>query len=720
MDFVILKINGRDVTNSSHEDTVRFFESAQEPITIQVLRMQSQCKSDTSTMPKIQTINEATRTALISTAVQTDLAGFVNEDYFDNYYVFEDGVDYEDEDEEEDDDDDEEEEVEFDEILSNSNDSRQGKNYKLGEDVYLEEVTLCKSTSSEKLGLTVSYNYAPDRDNSEAAEIYISEIARDSLTARDGRLREGDQILRVNGKDIESKEQTEKVFSQTKNTVTLLVSRCLNQNSPPMSPDNLPAYQNSMIEILMRHQQRQFESSGNENNPEHTENSPWSLGVSSPPPVPSHNIIVSTATATSVVTTSSSTCSSQNSYSSNKDTIKSQIALDRKHNLNESLKESSKKRDDLSMRNKPIMLTRASNTASDTEHIYETIPESDSEPIYSSPYESQLCINRINESTQPSNRSKSSKSNSSIEEKDSSSAYNTGESCNSNPLVLELHRADREHRGSTLVLCPPENIAGSTTPTNCRTRPPDGATRSIHSSLVTSQNRNPMTLDDKKSSGTHHHHHHHRHCQQSQMQQQPYYYHNRIPQNSLPDNRDRASSMNSEIMYTNIDNLERTMILQQQIFTQAINRKNITNREGRVKNSTSRGKFRAPNLTQYHFIGSQQVRASTTLNTPEDKCDPRMEWKVKRRPDGTRYIARRTVRNRMLGNRTLEISEERAGQTTEDDTVSEIKLGRYWTKDERKRHIEHARHRKQRHQSSLQHQHCKLRQCREFTNCDHH
>lgn len=87
-------------------------------------------------MPKIQTINEATRTTLMSTAAQTDLAGFVNEDYFDNYYVFEDGVDYEDEDEE--DDDDEEEEVEFDEILSNPNDNRRGENYKLGEDVYLE------------------------------------------------------------------------------------------------------------------------------------------------------------------------------------------------------------------------------------------------------------------------------------------------------------------------------------------------------------------------------------------------------------------------------------------------------------------------------------------------------------------------------------------------------------------------------------------------------
>jgi ligand of Numb protein X 3/4 len=52
-----------------------------------------------------------------------------------------------------------------------------------------------------------------------------------------------------------------------------------------------------------------------------------------------------------------------------------------------------------------------------------------------------------------------------------------------------------------------------------------------------------------------------------------------------------------------------------------------------------------------------------------------MEWKVKRRPDGTRYIARRPVRNRILKNRAIKISEERAGLTTEDDTISELKVG---------------------------------------------
>lgn len=100
---------------------------------------------------------------------------------------------------------------------------------------------------------------------------------------------------------------------------------------------------------------------------------------------------------------------------------------------------------------------------SDTEHIYETIPESvdsELEPIYSCPYESgdsniieqwlkaqengwnsQAKENTGKEvkSKENKTKTKSSKSNSSGEEhENSSSAYNTGGSCNSNPLTFEL------------------------------------------------------------------------------------------------------------------------------------------------------------------------------------------------------------------------------------------------------------------------------------------
>ena len=81
-----------------------------------------------------------------------------------------------------------------------------------------QEVTLQKSSSQEQLGLTVSYIHcAPgtgtnsgnnsggnnsvksinEVDSEASTEVYISNILPDSIAARDGRLRQGDQILQV-------------------------------------------------------------------------------------------------------------------------------------------------------------------------------------------------------------------------------------------------------------------------------------------------------------------------------------------------------------------------------------------------------------------------------------------------------------------------------------------------------------------------------------------
>lgn len=79
------------------------------------------------------------------------------------------------------------------------------------------------------------------------------------------------------------------------------------------------------------------------------------------------------------------------------------------------------------------------------------------------------------------------------------------------------------------------------------------------------------------------------------------------------------------------------------------------------------------------------------------KCtEPKMEWKVKIRSDGTRYITKRPVRDRLLKERALKIKEERSGMTTDDDTMSEMKMGRYWSKEERKQHLVRAKEQRRR------------------------
>ncbi|CAG08661.1 unnamed protein product, partial [Tetraodon nigroviridis] len=77
--------------------------------------------------------------------------------------------------------------------------------------------------------------------------------------------------------------------------------------------------------------------------------------------------------------------------------------------------------------------------------------------------------------------------------------------------------------------------------------------------------------------------------------------------------------------------------------------------------------------------------------------EPKMEWKVKIRSDGTRYITKRPVRDKILRERALKIKEERrTGMTTDDDAMSEMKMGRYWSKEERKQHLVRAKEQRKR------------------------
>ena len=71
------------------------------------------------------------------------------------------------------------------------------------------------------------------------------------------------------------------------------------------------------------------------------------------------------------------------------------------------------------------------------------------------------------------------------------------------------------------------------------------------------------------------------------------------------------------------------------------------------------------------------------------------EWVVKRRSDGSRYVLRRPARNRLLRERARKLAEERCSMTTtDDDAVSELKAGRYWNREARRRHMDASRDRK--------------------------
>uniref|UniRef100_A0A8C1JCY7 PDZ domain containing ring finger 4 n=1 Tax=Cyprinus carpio TaxID=7962 RepID=A0A8C1JCY7_CYPCA len=107
-------------------------------------------------------------------------------------------------------------------------------------------------------------------------------------------------------------------------------------------------------------------------------------------------------------------------------------------------------------------------------------------------------------------------------------------------------------------------------------------------------------------------------------------------------------------------------------------------------------------LLQQHSSSSLEYSQSQlSLLSLRGRAGPtppgRLEWKVKVRADGTRYVARRPARDRILRERALRIREERSGgMTTDDDTVSELKMGRYWSKEERKQQLARAREQRRR------------------------
>uniref|UniRef100_A0A673IVS3 E3 ubiquitin-protein ligase PDZRN3-like n=1 Tax=Sinocyclocheilus rhinocerous TaxID=307959 RepID=A0A673IVS3_9TELE len=98
------------------------------------------------------------------------------------------------------------------------------------------------------------------------------------------------------------------------------------------------------------------------------------------------------------------------------------------------------------------------------------------------------------------------------------------------------------------------------------------------------------------------------------------------------------------------------------------------------------------------YAQSQVSLASLCKNaeTTPTESRPKMGWKAKIRGDGTRYITKRPIRDQLLKERALRIREERCSATTDDDAASELKLGRYWNKEERKQHAAQAKEQRQR------------------------
>lgn len=124
----------------------------------------------------------------------------------------------------------------------------------------------------------------------------------------------------------------------------------------------------------------------------------------------------------------------------------------------------------------------------------------------------------------------------------------------------------------------------------------------------------------------------------------------------------------ADVMYTNRANLRHTIAVQQRLF-----RQQLADRQSTIQRPT-------PDDGPRPTAPDDRPQPGATM-TPA-----KMEWIVRKRSDGSRYVTRRPVR-------TVRRSAAGDVTTTDDDEAEQPKTGRYWTRDQRRQHVAERRRR---------------------------
>ncbi|XP_070074171.1 slo-interacting protein 1 isoform X2 [Drosophila takahashii] len=586
-------------------------------------------------------------------------------------------------------------------------------------EIDIEEVTLIKAdqnSSNDQIGLIVcssgfqSSSIETNKgdilcnDSEHCEDVFISAIQPESIAHRDGRLRQGDQILRINGMDVKNQEEVETQIAESSPAVTLLVSRILYpededdedinfEYANTFLPDDYTNVVDKLDKVLLSHVQS-FEELSNETGvhsdkcyiPSEEQHSSDSKDKSSSLPKEFND-------------QSSKLCS--------KIKLRPDASFDHRKTLNQSIGENQ---------------VHLQYEYDESEHIYETIPEdSESEPLYCSPYQSS------NDKTS------------------CSSAIPTTSS-----EVLESTMQQQTQRVAQWLGLKPQyprtihTLVGRPTPLKLNQQPTCSRVFTLRSTLTNTSR--------SSSSG---------------VAYSAYGPNNILSGNvAIGEEVDNSSSAyntggsnNSASPHQNNTNADEDITANQKAESTVIDGRRealdttavssmlllpfgksgriglcssnlptayVTERQSKANHESEFQvksdlkvlgvkqteesyshcpQFNAPNLSSYHFVAnrchdSTSSKPNSALLNGENGEEIPMVWKVKRRPDGTRYIVKRPVRNRpqVAIRKNMRCNDL---TTTEDDTVSEVKIGRYWTKEERKRHIERARERRH-HQTQQQ------------------
>ncbi|KAM9410341.1 E3 ubiquitin-protein ligase PDZRN3-B isoform 2-T2 [Pholidichthys leucotaenia] len=672
----IIEVNGKDLSKATHDQAVEAFRTAKEPIMVQVLRRAPYPKlispsadtqvSDTSTQTDItiQHIMALTNMASPSPPM-TELDEYLlPEEHSPGHAYFD------------------------------PNDFLEGMQQDMErEELEYEEVDLYRANIQDKLGLTICYR----TDDEDEAGIYISEIDPNSIAAKDGRIREGDKIIQINGVEIQNREDAVALLtSESNQNISLLVARPEIQLDEGWMDDDrndfLDDLHMDMLEQQHRQamqftasmlQQKKLEEDGGTTDTatllsnHHEKDS----GVGRTDESTRNDESSEQENLGDDQTTASNTLGSCRKLTYSQDTLGSTdlpfssetlisadyadadflgIPADECERFRELLELKCQMRNsgaqglfcqgggaegqeqegvdkELEMLNEELRTIELECLNIVRAHKMQQLREQyrESWMLHNSGfrnYNTSIDAGRHKLSDITELPEKS--------DKDSSSAYNTGESCRSTPLTLELSPDNSLRRGAeNQGQAGPSSSNGrmvksllSPVQEACSPIRSRGSSKDPDGALQAESKE--RKLGESSKSG------------RSFSQPHSPYKHAHIPAHAQ----------------------------HYQSYMQLIQQKSAV-----------------------EYAQSQMSLVSMCRDPIiQSDLEPKMEWKVKIRSDGTRYITKRPVRDKLLRERALRIHEERSGMTTDDDAISELKMGRYWSKEERKQHAVRAREQKQR------------------------
>uniref|UniRef100_A0A8C1WC53 RING-type E3 ubiquitin transferase n=1 Tax=Cyprinus carpio TaxID=7962 RepID=A0A8C1WC53_CYPCA len=679
----IMEVNGKDLSKATHDQAVEAFRMAKEPIMVQVLRRAPRPKPtgpsgeaqvmDISTQTDItfQHIMALSKLPTSSPPVNVLEQYLLPEGHSPAHEYFD------------------------------PNDFLEGMQHEIErEELEYEEVDLYRTNIQDKLGLTVCYR----TDDEDETGIYVSEIDPNSIAAKDGRIREGDRIIQINGFEIQNREEAVALLTSEEHpNVCLLLARPEIQLDEGWMDDDRNDYLDDLhMDMLeqQHHQAMQFTASMLQQK-KHEEDG----GTTDTATLLSHHHEKDSGVGRTDDSTRNDESSEQENLADDQTSASTTLGSRRRLAYSQDTLGSG----DLPFSSESFISADYADAdflgdfpADECERFRELLelkcqmrsvgssgtPEQSlfwpsggvgggqgsvgeegvdkelellNEELRTIELEClsivqahrmQQLREQCREQSWMLHNSGFRNYNTSVDarrheladiselpeksDKDSSSAYNTGESCRSTPLTLELSPDNSLRRGN-------ENQAEAGVCSGT-----SGASRILKPLLspvqeACSPNRGRPNLSKEPEAGS-----------------QPEIRERKVGRHAQPQSPYKHAHIPAHAQHY-------------QSYMQLIQQKSVE-------------------------YAQSQMSLVSMCRDPVASADlgPKMEWKVKIRSDGTRYITKRPVRDKLLKERALRIREERSGMTTDDDAFSEMKMGRYWSKEERKQHAVRAKEQRQR------------------------